>query len=230
MDVGSALDRDEPPHILPVRRHARRILREHTAHRSDPRLMLDVGSGERPAFRESMPASWRYVSADIEAGDVAASAAQLPFREASFDGSVTFAVWEHLPDPDGSIRDLARVLKPGGVLLLAVPGVFPYHGHAGRYGDYYRWTAEGVHHLVDPLFRVEAVEPFGGVALAIATLCGFYMDAVAARRRLLRPLRFLSRILVEAVDRIDRRLPSFKAGRERYGGISIGYMVIATKR
>src|SRR5438093_11429950 len=43
---------------------------------------------------------------------------RLPFNDARFDGIVCGWVLEHLPDPRPGLRELARVLRPGGKLLL----------------------------------------------------------------------------------------------------------------
>jgi SAM-dependent methyltransferase len=47
---------------------------------------------------------------------VEASAFQLPFPDAGFDGACTFWVLEHLVDHPALLREVLRVLKPGGVL------------------------------------------------------------------------------------------------------------------
>ncbi len=49
---------------------------------------------------------------------VAADLARLPYRDQSFDAIVCGWVLEHLPDPRPGLRELHRVLKPGGKLLL----------------------------------------------------------------------------------------------------------------
>jgi SAM-dependent methyltransferase len=49
---------------------------------------------------------------------VAADLTRLPYADAVFDAAVSGWVLEHLPDPRPGLRELARVLRPGGKLLL----------------------------------------------------------------------------------------------------------------
>jgi SAM-dependent methyltransferase len=49
---------------------------------------------------------------------VAADLTRLPYADASFDAIVCGWVLEHLPDPGPGLRELARVLRPNGRLLL----------------------------------------------------------------------------------------------------------------
>jgi SAM-dependent methyltransferase len=49
---------------------------------------------------------------------VAADLTRLPYPDGFFDAAVCGWVLEHLPDPAPGLRELARVLKPGGKLLL----------------------------------------------------------------------------------------------------------------
>jgi len=48
-------------------------------------------------------------------------ACHLPFPDSSFDLIVQFHVLEHIPDDGLAIREMARVLKPGGMCLVQVP-------------------------------------------------------------------------------------------------------------
>jgi len=43
---------------------------------------------------------------------------RLPYADATFDAAVSGWVLEHLPDPRPGLRELTRVLRPGGKLLL----------------------------------------------------------------------------------------------------------------
>ena len=46
---------------------------------------------------------------------------RLPFEDASFDLITMLAVLEHLDHPEAILRECARILRPGGGLLLTVP-------------------------------------------------------------------------------------------------------------
>jgi len=54
---------------------------------------------------------------------------------------VATQVWEHLSKPVESLTALYETLKPGGVLLFAVPFKAPFHGAPE---DYWRYTKSGV--------------------------------------------------------------------------------------
>ncbi|HUW03361.1 MAG TPA: methyltransferase domain-containing protein [Acidimicrobiales bacterium] len=57
-------------------------------------------------------------------GDGAATngdAVRLPFPNDTFDRIIAAEVLEHIPDDDGAMAELARVLKPGGILAVTVP-------------------------------------------------------------------------------------------------------------
>jgi SAM-dependent methyltransferase len=45
----------------------------------------------------------------------------LPFADASFDVVMSFDVFEHIPDSDAHLREVARVLRPGGSYLVQTP-------------------------------------------------------------------------------------------------------------
>lgn len=64
-----------------------------------------------------------YVSADIEAGraSVQADITALPFPDEHFDLVICSHVLEHVPDDRAAIREMQRVLRPGGVALIQTP-------------------------------------------------------------------------------------------------------------
>ena len=64
-----------------------------------------------------------YVSADLE-GDEAMQhmdMTDVPFKDDAFDLIVCVHVLEHVPDDRQAMREMVRVLRPGGVAMLLVP-------------------------------------------------------------------------------------------------------------
>lgn len=52
---------------------------------------------------------------------MAASATRLPFAAASFSTVISNCVIEHIPDNDAVLREISRVLRPGGVFATTLP-------------------------------------------------------------------------------------------------------------
>ena len=78
-------------------------------------------------------------SADIKQGD----ALELPFADGEFDRIVAAEVLEHIHDDVTAIKELVRVLRPGGTLAVSVPRWLPEVINWRLSADYH--NAEGGH-------------------------------------------------------------------------------------
>ncbi|MDN5715803.1 MAG: class I SAM-dependent methyltransferase [Janibacter sp.] len=58
---------------------------------------------------------WDYVRGDVTQ--------RLPFDDQSFDCVVAGEIIEHVPDPDSFLREIRRVLTPGGTVVLSTPNM-----------------------------------------------------------------------------------------------------------
>ena len=110
--------------------------------------LLDVGCGEKP-YRTIRSAVREWVGFDDPANpiaDVHGSADALPFEDGSFDTVLCTQVIEHVRTPNAVIAECARVLRPGGVLIVTAPQYWEVHEAPH---DYFRFTPIGLQLLVE---------------------------------------------------------------------------------
>jgi len=106
----------------------------------------------------------------------------IPYRDNYFDVlATTKAIMEHVSEPENVIREVRRILKPGGEAFVVAPLVRRQHQHPH---DYFRYTEFGLEHL----FRKS-----GFVEIKIAHSNGFIATAVAYAYFFQRGLRLRSR-------------------------------------
>jgi SAM-dependent methyltransferase len=80
----------------------------------------------------------------------------LPLRNASVDAVACYEVLEHVVDPVHALRELARVLVPGGVAECSMPFLYPIHDAPH---DFQRWTRHAwMRHAEEAGFEVVAIE------------------------------------------------------------------------
>ncbi len=150
----------------------------------DGARVLDAGAGEGQYRRHFT--RQRYCGVDLAVGDrswdysrldVLADLSELPFRAGVFDAAVNIVTLEHLRDPAGALREMARALAPGGLLLIAVPHEWEVHQSPH---DYFRYTRHGLAWLLDQAgFEICDLQPGGGYFRLLA-------------RRLLNGLQFFA--------------------------------------
>lgn len=95
---------------------------------------------------------------------------RLPFHDDEFDTILLSDVLEHIPEPERLWAEMARILRPGGVLLLNVP--FYFRVHEEPY-DFYRYTEFALRRFAENhAFEVEVLRPIGGTPEIFADLVG----------------------------------------------------------
>lgn len=108
------------------------------------REILDAGCGTGGLIRylEKRHGDWRWTGVDVEplaceltasrcsSRVVTGSIAALPFANGSFDAVVCSDVLYHLDDDVAALREIHRVLRPGGIVVVNVPAhswLWSYH-------------------------------------------------------------------------------------------------------
>jgi SAM-dependent methyltransferase len=91
--------------------------------------VLDVWCGSRP-YEDLLPAGARCTGLDVEGNpygvaDVVSNEL-LPFPDESFDLLVCIQAFHYMPDPEHSVSEFARVLRPGGTAIVASVFGFEY--------------------------------------------------------------------------------------------------------
>jgi glycogen synthase len=90
----------------------------------------DISQEMLDEARRRCPSGVRFVRAD---------ARDLPFGAGEFDGVLALDLLAHLPDLVGALRELARVVRPGGVLVFDTSNASPWWVPA--YPTYVDWSA-----------------------------------------------------------------------------------------
>jgi SAM-dependent methyltransferase len=78
--------------------------------------------------------------------DIVGSVEDMPCQSGSLDLVIAQEVLEHVSSPDVAVREMYRVLKPGGIAYIQLPFVIGYHPCPQ---DYWRFTHEGIRRLVE---------------------------------------------------------------------------------
>ncbi len=172
--------------------------------------VLDVGGGVMPYRSLFEPYAREYVGVDADnpEADLLGPAEDLPVPDRSFELVLCTQVLEHADDPARVVRELARVVAPGGRVLASTHGVQVYHPAPD---DLWRWTHAGLERLFlgNGAWRSVTVRPGAGTAACVGMLVGVYADLVAQQARLrpvARPVVWAINTLAGALDRISPRL------------------------
>jgi SAM-dependent methyltransferase len=151
--------------------------------------------------------------------NVIARGEQLPLGDGRFDLVICTQVLEYVVQPALVIREIRRVLRPGGVLLLSVPSACPID--AGE--ECWRFLPHGLRHLLAEFTRVDARAEGGSVAgffRTVNTCCDIFVRFPAARsvyRHSVCPLVNLTGALLE----------KFSGGRNQQ--FAVNYSVLAER-
>lgn len=190
--------------------------------------VLEVGCGtigRRGRFRPPIEqaANWAYVDLrDSARPTMQADIEHLPVQPACFDTVICLEVLEYVPNPKSALRELLRVLKPEGTLIISSP----FLHRADTPTDSWRFTEHGLWSLLEEAgFKVQEVRQQGGALAVAANILKFAISSVEAK--LLRyALGLVTYAPLMTLLRIDgsaaRRLPVLNT-------FSTGFLVVAVK-
>jgi SAM-dependent methyltransferase len=171
----------------------------------DAHDILDVGTSQRFAKELRVYESWfagkTYVAAGYQPRmtygayncDCHQDLTAMTFTAESFDAVLCVEVIEHVANPFAAAREIVRVLRPNGRLLLTTPFLYSYHGKRAKahapdhesYPDYWRYTHQGLELLFQELRDVRVTPLDGPVELRLGLSIPSRWLALPPIRRLL---------------------------------------------
>jgi len=201
-----------------------------------------AGQEEHAYLRDFFPGV-EYIGCDFQEGtnvDRVEDIHNLSFADESIGTVVSCETLEHVHDPLRAMREVYRVLKPGGVAVITSVMTFPIHSHPW---DFWRFTPEGFALLLEPfetslvfahgddlmpegVFGVGVKGPFEGLtqerfkrvdAMIRNWGVGMPVDLGPIRMTIPQVWRLA---LKTTSDEVRRRLSARNGGRSRRGGSS----------
>ncbi|MEZ5400694.1 MAG: class I SAM-dependent methyltransferase [Bryobacteraceae bacterium] len=186
--------------------------------------VLDAGAGE--CHYAHLFDGHRYIAVDLGIGDPSwnyrrldciADLEALPIAGGAFDAAINLVTLEHVRNPARVVAELARAVRPGGTLLMAVPMEWEVHQAPH---DYFRYTCHGVRYLLESAgFGEIEIVPAGGFFRLLA-------------RRLLGGLQFFPGplwILAAAAVAVPALLLPFLDALDRERNFTLGYVCLSRK-
>lgn len=99
--------------------------------------LIDIGCGRMQYKKELTPFIKKYIGVDHprisklynpqNKPDILADAIHIPVKDKSFNSALLLEVLEYFSNPALVFKELARILKPNGVVIISSPFLYPQH-------------------------------------------------------------------------------------------------------
>ncbi|HVW71533.1 MAG TPA: methyltransferase domain-containing protein, partial [Candidatus Paceibacterota bacterium] len=147
----------------------------------------------------------------------------LALPDSSFDSVLLMNLLEHIFEYRALLGECARVVKPGGRIVIVVPYLFPYHASPD---DFHRYSASALRRAL----TAAGYTAVNTVALGTGVFAARWLFI---ERLLPRPLAFLSAIMVPCAHGADWLFSAVaRAAGKKYdpADYALGFLVTATKK
>jgi SAM-dependent methyltransferase len=204
--------------------HYERVIKAHARGR-----LLDMGCGHVPLYetyrdlvQENLCVDWENTAQLSPFLDEPVNLnGKLPFADQSFDTILLTDVLEHIAEPQLLMREISRLLRYDGKLIMGVP--FFYWLHEVPH-DYYRYTEHALRRFCDLNdLSVLELEPYGGLSEIFVDLT---LKGIAHLPKL---LAACLRIVCSPVAALTNTAVFRKLSKLTQSDFPLGYVMIAQK-
>jgi SAM-dependent methyltransferase len=143
--------------------------------------LLDFGCGTKP-YKDLLKNVDEYIGLDFPndrvngstlSTDIVYDGKNIPLNNATFDAVLSTEVFEHVYNLDDTIKEINRVLKKGGMLLITCP--FAYPEHEAPY-DFARYSSFGIKYLLEKNgFSIVYYKKTGSYVAVLLQLISLYI-------------------------------------------------------
>lgn len=202
--------------------------------------ILDIGCGDMP-YKHYFQGAYLGVDHDKNSkADIICDSTHIPLPDSNFDAIITTQTLEHTADVPGTLREILRLLKPGGVCFISVPMTVRVHGvpekkddHDIWYVDYWRFTKYGLLLLCKD-FSVQSIEETSGYGGTMMQLTNYFFASFGVPYIFI-PVYLVANIVGTVLDEGAKILGSTnipvlkKAYKLIYLGLPLNYCLIIKK-
>lgn len=189
--------------IIDTRRDVRETLQNYfSKYLKTDMTLYDIGCGDKPFAEFLKDKVLSHIGVDIDDGfydsshiDVIGNAYEVPAEDNIADALVSSQVIEHLNRPVDAIQEMARLLKPQGVLFLSFPFLYPIHAAPH---DYMRYTEHYINEILEAHdFEIIETSRIGGFWYCLGMYTGIYLQnfdrGLLARIKIIKALSVILR-------------------------------------
>jgi SAM-dependent methyltransferase len=159
------------------------FVRKNSRHISGDVVDLGCGSSPYKTLLMGLSPVRSYIGIDLPdspfhpllGGNLTWNGSDIPLANASCDCVLMTEVMEHLPNCLYVLKEIYRVLRPGGLLVATVPFLYPLHEEPF---DFQRYTPYGLELLLgDSGFSKVVITRLGGWDLSLAQMIGLWLSS-----------------------------------------------------
>ncbi|HMG15614.1 MAG TPA: class I SAM-dependent methyltransferase [Saprospiraceae bacterium] len=182
--------------------------------------LLDVGCGKKPykSFILKNNNHLEYIGLDIknainyggEKPDIYWEDGKIPLLDNSIKIAIATEVLEHVQNPNDLLSEIKRVLMPGGILLITIPFIWPFHEIPN---DHYRYTPFAIKNLLENTkFRNIKINAMGGWNASLGQMLALWAKRNFKSKVLKLLFSFCLYPVIWALFRFDKLPQIFKEG------------------